>query len=94
MGDIYRNCRKVLACVGPHAEDSSFLYLMLSKHSELFASAGAFETYWNFTTELETSLQRWRQGLRFSVIKRLLRALPSLPHGRTLLASGLCKSYS
>lgn len=81
MGDVYRKAAQVLACVGPHAHDSEFLYRMMKEDEPLFrpwlASACREGTFNNSSVLHLSSLLIWKAKHRKATIVRLRKALAS-----------------
>ncbi|TPX13813.1 uncharacterized protein E0L32_005757 [Thyridium curvatum] len=74
MGSIFTKAQSVMACVGPHHDDSEMVLQILAKHQSLFYMASLNE----FPPELYSLLRRWRLTTSGTTIVRLFRAVLSL----------------
>ncbi|KAI8936260.1 hypothetical protein NX059_006682 [Plenodomus lindquistii] len=87
MGDIYRNSTGVLACVGPHADDSGFLYEIFDEKRALLMEIGTSTktfppTQWNFGDKYKKHTRRLTRrcifNMRSATQLRLARAFLAL----------------
>ena len=63
MGQIFGGAAQVLACVGPEADDSCFLFHMIDKHKSLFCDP--IPSQW--TVYIYRDRRLWMQSIRWLV---------------------------
>ena len=59
MGDIFGRAQPVLACVGPHADDSEFIFKFFRKHKRLLTPPDLLEMSQSFSAGPDPSRFSW-----------------------------------